>query len=134
MTTINPRSIGAEADFITTDVGELAELKQRLLAAGVSYSVANGIVGWLVDKATGTPDLTAQATRANYRKTLAEHGHGPAPRRRARARGDHGAVRPRVALVAASTAGMAQLALTGHAGAALALVPIILDTPVSEAA
>lgn len=72
--TVNPRSIGIEGHYTTGNVAELAELKRRLLAAGVSKNLALGLIGWLVDKAAGSPDLTASDTRSRYRKLLAELG------------------------------------------------------------
>jgi len=67
---INPRSIGVEGPFISTDVVVLADLKNALLEAGEPPSVGNGIVGWLIDKAVGNPDLTSATTRSRYRRTL----------------------------------------------------------------
>ena len=72
-TTVNPRSIGAEAPFITTDVNKLATLQAELVARGYANQVtAQGIVAWLVNKAAGRPDVTSSDTRAKYRKILSE--------------------------------------------------------------
>lgn len=69
---VNPRSLGIEAQYLPATVEDLATIKQRLLDAGSSPAEASGILGWLVDKAAGLPDLTSATTRAQYRKVLAE--------------------------------------------------------------
>lgn len=77
-TTVNPRSLGIEAHYLTTDVLELAALKAKLEDAGQPPPVASGIIGWLVDKAAGRRDATGSRTRSAYRKALADLGeHDP---------------------------------------------------------
>jgi hypothetical protein len=48
----------------------LAQLRDHVLELGEPTQVANGIVGWLLGKATGRPDITSSDTRAKYRSVL----------------------------------------------------------------
>lgn len=61
-----------EADWLPEDLGDLVDLRRRIIAAGHASQVANGIVGWLLSKAAGERDDTASDTRSRYRKILAE--------------------------------------------------------------
>lgn len=76
-TAINPRSIQIEGHYITSDVAELATLKSRLIDAGASPVTANGVLGWLVDKAAGRRDVTGPSTRSRYRRALEALGEPP---------------------------------------------------------
>lgn len=68
-----------EADFVPESVEDLAELRRRIIAAGYSASVANGLLGWLVSKGAGEADVTESKTRSKYRKILAELGAPEGP-------------------------------------------------------
>jgi hypothetical protein len=125
---VNPRSIGAEGPYITTDVRKLARLKAELVDNGVPAYQALALVGWLVDKAAGAPDTTTATTRAAYRKLLAELDSA-GPDQPGRARGDQGVTRIRPAACAALTATATMAVAQGHPAIALALTPIILERP-----
>lgn len=108
---VNPRSIRIEGRYITTDVAQLARIKQAALEQGESSPVANGLIGWLIDKAVGNPDLASAQTRSNYRKLLArldESGF------------DHGSVSLSTALAGAIASVSGLLATAGHPAAAVA--------------
>lgn len=62
--------IRGERAYIPETVEELSVLRTRLVAAGHSDAVVNGLVGWLVAKASGDHGSGSSATR--YRKILAE--------------------------------------------------------------
>ena len=138
MTTINPRSLGNEAPFVSLDVIALADVKAELIAMGSSPAEASGVVGWLIDKAAGNPDITSAPTRSRYRKLLAELDQ-PEPRPRPRrGRSDAGNVTylPSALVGAGAAAGVLALAPTSPVGVVLALVatlaPIMPDTDVME--
>lgn len=79
-TAVNPRSIGVERRYLSADVFELAELRQRLMANGVTPPIANGIIGWLTTKIAGQSDTSSAQTRSTYRKVLRElDGDGGPP-------------------------------------------------------
>jgi hypothetical protein len=61
-----------EADFLPESLEDLADLRRRVMDAGHSAPVANGLLGWLVSKAAGEDDVTNSVTRSKYRKILAE--------------------------------------------------------------
>lgn len=69
---VNIRALRNEADFLPEQVSDLASVRENVLAAGHAPAVADGIVGWLVAKANGQPDLTSSKTRSRYRRILAE--------------------------------------------------------------
>jgi len=74
-----------EKRFVPRDLEEAQELREVLIAAGNSAAIANGIVGWLLDKALSDVDRTALQTRTDYRKVLAElDGRWPPKKRRRR--------------------------------------------------
>ena len=66
-----------EAAYLPESVEDLADLRRRVIAAGYPQQTASGIVGWLVAKAAGDPDLTSAPTRSQYRKILAELDDSP---------------------------------------------------------
>lgn len=66
------RDLRNEAEHLPESVEDAAVLYDRLIEAGHSPSVALAISGWTTIKATGRPDPTNSATRARYRKILAE--------------------------------------------------------------
>lgn len=67
----NPRALRNEADYLPGSLEDLIELRSRVITAGHSAPVANGLIGWLLSKANGEPDVTGPDTRAKYRKILA---------------------------------------------------------------
>lgn len=67
---VNVRALRDEASWLPRTLGETTVARRALLAAGQPPAVADAIVGWLVAKAVGDPDLTAAPTRARYRKIL----------------------------------------------------------------
>jgi hypothetical protein len=71
-TKVNPRSVGVEEVFLedAKSPEKLAVLRDRVLDLGEPSQTANGVVGFLLNKATGRPDDTSSATRAKYRKIL----------------------------------------------------------------
>jgi len=71
MTVVNLRALRNEADHLPSSLEEAAAIRAALLDAGQPPQVADGIVGWLIAKATGQPDLTAATTRSRYRRVLA---------------------------------------------------------------
>lgn len=76
-TAINPRSLQIEAHYLTNSVADLAELKERLIDNGEPPRLAASLIGWLVDKSTGRPDITAAPTRSRYRRALEALGEPP---------------------------------------------------------
>ena len=66
-----------EALYLPDDLDDLAELRRRVIEAGHSASVANGLVGWLLSKTAGETDVSESRTRSKYRKILAELGYRP---------------------------------------------------------
>lgn len=64
--------IRGEAKFIPQTIGDLEQLRSKLVTAGHPSQVVNGLTGWLVAKALGEKDTTSGPTRANYRRILAE--------------------------------------------------------------
>lgn len=87
MSTIDTRrDLRIEAHFLPETVDDLVELRQAILEAGHSESVAHGIVGWVVGKGAGETDALGSRTRSTYRKILAElveqHPDGPTGRQR----------------------------------------------------
>jgi hypothetical protein len=83
---VNRRALtDAEAPWLELAVERPWELRDRLLLAGYSRTVAAGIVDWLQGKARGAEDLTASDTRSRYRRILRSLG-GPGPTARVRPR------------------------------------------------
>lgn len=75
LTEINPRSIQNEGRIVLVDeltAEQLGELGELLIDHGHKPAVVYGILGWLASKAAGRRDRTSQATRATYRRILAE--------------------------------------------------------------
>lgn len=70
-----------EADYLPADLGDLVELRRRLVAAGHPAHVVAGVIGWLVAKSAGDIDPTSAPTRSKYRKILAELELDDGPRR-----------------------------------------------------
>ena len=75
------KDLRIEGEFIPLEVEDLIALRTRvvdLVAAGeiedvkpkMADSVANGITGWLVAKASGDRDTLAASTRSRYRRVL----------------------------------------------------------------
>jgi hypothetical protein len=78
MSEINPRSITDEGPFIPASLADVIDLRQRVLDAGHSESVANGVVGFVVAKAAGEATPLTDVTRSRYRRILRELGEdGP---------------------------------------------------------
>lgn len=80
LTNVNPRSVGAEGDYFNADIGQLANLRARAIAAGYRPSTVDGMVGWITGKAAGHDDVTSSATRAKYRKILSDLSGGSPPK------------------------------------------------------
>ena len=73
-----------ELAHIPATLDDLAELRRRLAELDVSPQAAKGVVGWLLELATGE-DTTSEPTRTRYRKVLVElDRHAPGPKRRRR--------------------------------------------------
>lgn len=68
----NNRSLRNEAEFLDAiaTVEGIVAIRDALMSTGASPVEANGVVGWLLDKATGREDLTSGPTRSKYRKLL----------------------------------------------------------------
>jgi hypothetical protein len=66
----NPRSWGVEAKFVPADLDQADWLTERLVDAGVSFTKAWGIVGWIRAKAKDGKDPSSLTTRSEYRKVL----------------------------------------------------------------
>ncbi len=128
MLTHHPRrkDLMIEGDFLPKTVEDLVVLRTRIVEAvqsgaidevkpSAADSVANGITGWLVAKASGQTDTLGPSTRAKYRKVLEVV-------RRDGGRRDRGSA----TLAAVTVIGtLASLAASGRPGVALALAPII---------
>jgi hypothetical protein len=95
-----------EAPFLSADPAEIFALGDQLRRDGHSAPVVAGIEAWLLRKALGHPDQTAQPTRARYRKILAAMAPVP-PRRRRRSQGGRA---PLAVPVGVTAAGLAALA------------------------
>jgi hypothetical protein len=126
-TTNTRRDLREEAAFLPESLPELMELRERLLVAGQTRRVADGLCMWLLAKAHNEPDTTAPNVRSKYRKVLRELPAAPppaAPRRRGR--GDRGATDPKTAALVGlgAVAGVAVAHLTGQPALAL-LAPVI---------
>lgn len=61
-----------EAEWLPSRLGDLVDVRRRVIAAGYGAATANGLIGWLVSKAAGERDITGAPTRSRYRKILAE--------------------------------------------------------------
>ena len=66
----NPRSWGIEAKFVPADLDQADWLTEQLVDAGVSFTKAWGIVGWIRAKAKDGKDPSSLPTRSEYRKVL----------------------------------------------------------------
>jgi hypothetical protein len=71
MSVVNLRALRNEADHLPSSLDEAMTVRRRLIEAGQSRAIADGIMAWLVTKATGEPDTTDAATRSRYRRILA---------------------------------------------------------------
>lgn len=71
MSVVNIRALRNEADHLPASLEDAAAVRRSLIDAGQTPQVADGIVGWLVAKATGEPDYTSAPTRSRYRRILA---------------------------------------------------------------
>jgi hypothetical protein len=69
---VNERAWQIEADVVPNDLGEAADLWNRLVENGESPATANGVIGWLLEKKELGRDSTAKTTRSRYRKALAK--------------------------------------------------------------
>lgn len=108
-----------EASWIPRSFDDVEDLRERLIEAGHSAAIVNGLTGWLMAKALGHVDETSASTRTRYRKVLAELGTGPYPDNDPRLLRDAGHTNAR---------GLAA-ALAGVGGFAMALAPIIDEQP-----
>lgn len=77
----NQHSELIEQRFIPRDLDDLTDLRTHLHDAGVAPSIAKGICGWLLELAAGEDLTNDYATRARYRKVLAEVARGDDPPR-----------------------------------------------------
>ena len=75
------KDLRIEGEFLPLDLEDLTALRQRIVVAieageieevkpRVADSVANGITGWLVAKASGERDTLSGVTRTKYRRVL----------------------------------------------------------------
>jgi hypothetical protein len=94
---ITRKDLRNEADHLPATLADVIALRRRIIELGHSQAEAAGVVGWVIAKAAGEPDVTGAATRARYRKILAELD-APKPKRPRRARGDDGSTMPGVLL------------------------------------
>lgn len=113
------KDLREEAAHLPESIDELVALRERVMAAGESRRVADGLVMWVLAKQIGEPDTTAPKVRANYRKILRRLDElepiGPSRRKTSRrAAGDDGlAELKRVGRVGV-VVGMAAAAATGN--------------------
>lgn len=83
---IRSDSLRNEADWLPSDLDDLAALRRQIIEAGHPGHVANGLIGWLLAKAVGERDATSPTTRSKYRKILAGLEAPGGPRRGRRSR------------------------------------------------
>jgi len=66
-----PGTWKVEASFIPKDLREARELRQFIRSSGYAPSVANGIVGWIIEKSVSGVDDVSLGSRTRYRSILA---------------------------------------------------------------
>jgi hypothetical protein len=69
-----------EGSFVPKDLREARELRQFIRDSGYAPSIANGVVGWILEKLVSGVDDVSLGSRTRYRSILA--GLEPAWRRR----------------------------------------------------
>jgi len=122
------RDLRIERHYLPSSIDELSELRQRVLDLGEPEPTANGLIGWLVAKASGEVDASSAPTRSKYRRILARLDElDPAgPGRRTGGYTRLGATARMVPALAGGTA----LAAAGHPALAMLATPLMLDTRV----
>lgn len=64
-------ALQGERDHLPADLDDLIDLRRRIIGLGETPATAAGVLGWLLSKKAGEPDVTGSDTRARYRKILA---------------------------------------------------------------
>lgn len=64
-------ALQGERDHLPDDLEDLIDLRRRIIESGETPATAAGVIGWLLAKKAGEPDVTGAPTRSRYRKILA---------------------------------------------------------------